>query len=175
MERHFDFSRKYKKNPDEERCFQAWISFFTILNTLPKLEYPRYTEGFFLSVRKTSDVSLKTFVSIILDSPALTARFKKSIQYMGPQHTYRLLRKVARLWPKEQSIIRRLMLIIRKNPAIFEKGADATTKLSPDLSIYLLTGIWMSKHIENFSKKAPPITLLEKVGAFPLVKRKLNS
>lgn len=130
MEHQFDFSKKYKKNLDEERCFQAWISFFTILNTLPKLEYPRYTEGFFLSVRKTSDVSLKTLVSIILDSPALTARFKKSVRYMGPQHTYRLLWKVGNLWPKEQDIIKRLIFIIRQNSSIFEETVGVPTSLS---------------------------------------------
>lgn len=175
MEHHFDVSRKYKKSPNEERCFQAWISFFTILNKLPKIEYPRYTEGFFLSVRKTSDVSLKTLVSVILASPALTARIKQNMSYMGLEKTERLLRKIGQLWPKEQAITQRVILIMRKNPCIFYKKQCRKTLTSPDLSTYMLTGVWAARYIENFSNKAAPSQLLEKIGTFPLVKRRLNS
>ena len=70
------------KISSKSRCYEAWISFFTILNTLPKLEYSRYTEGFMLSIRNTTDLSFSTILQVILTSPILLCRVQKSVKYL---------------------------------------------------------------------------------------------
>ncbi len=164
-----------KKVNSEARCFQAWVSFFTILKTLPKLEYPRYTEGFLLSIRNTTDLSLSTIISVVLSSSVLLCRVQKSVSCLEVDHVIRLLDRAQTLWPQEKKVVQQLIYIIKENPTCLRQEKKWVDTMGPDFTTSLLEGRSPSAYLENFSRRPASRALLEKVGFFPLVNKKLNS
>lgn len=175
MEKYESHLEIQSKVNSEARCFQAWVSFFTILKTLPKLEYPRYTEGFLLSIRNTTDLSLSTIISVVLSSSVLLCRVQKSVAYLEVDHVIRLLDRAQSLWPREKKVIQQLIDIIKENPACLSQEKKWIDIMEPDFATSLLEGRSPSSYLENFSRRPASKSLLEKVGFFPLVNKKLNS
>ena len=164
-----------KKINSKTQCFQAWVSFFTILKTLPKLEYSRYTEGFLLSIRNTTDLSFSIIASVVLASPVLISRVQKSVTHLEADNVIRLLSRAQTLWPQEKKIVQRIIDMIRDNPTCLNQGKKWIDAMAPDFATSLLEGRSPSSYLDNFSRRPASRTLLEKVGFFPLVNKNLNS
>lgn len=159
----------------EDRCLQTWVSFFSILKSLPKEEYLRYTEGFLLSLKKETDVSLDMLISTLLNSPDLKFYFQRSFASLAPEGIFYLLERIAQMWPQEKEIIFRLKKIVENNPIGLKDNSSWFRTLSLDFLTYLVTGKRTEIYMENVSKKPVPRKTLENILAFPLANKRLNS
>jgi hypothetical protein len=166
---------KNKKLRSEAKCFQTWTSFFGILGKLPKTEYARYAEGFFLSLKKEMGMSLDLLVSVILNSPELRLCLQRSFYHLGPDNIINLLGRIEKMWPQEKDVVLRLKEIVQRNPTSFARSRSWFLNLTPDFINYLLTGRRTEIYIENASRRPISRKKLENILTFPLVKRKLNS
>jgi hypothetical protein len=167
--------KKNKKSGSEDRYLQTWVSFFSILKNLPKEEYLRYTEGFLLSLKKETDVSLDLLVSSILKSADLKRYFQHSFSLLDQESILYLLERIAQMWPREKDIIFRLKSIVEKNPSALVRNSSWFRTLSLDFVNYILTGKRTEMYIENVSKKPVSGKRLENILKFPLINKQLNS
>ena len=171
----YSILRKNKKLRSEDKCLQTWISFFSILKNLPKEEYLRYSEGFLLSLKKESDISIDLLISSILKSRDLKFHFQRSFSTLDQKSILYLLDRVAQMWPCEKDIIFRLKEIVERNAGSLIWNSSWFQTLSIDFLNYLLTGRETEMYIENVSKKPLSNKKLENIFTFPLVNKRLNS
>ncbi|UNM06682.1 MAG: hypothetical protein H6925_03220 [Holosporaceae bacterium] len=120
-------------------------------------------------------MSLSTIISVVLSSPVLLCRVQKSVSYLEVDHVIRLLDRAQSLWPREKKVVQQLIDIIKENPACLGQEKKWIDILEPDFATSLLEGRSPSSYLENFSRRPVSKSLLEKVGFFPLVNKKLNS
>ena len=169
------FFREQKRDRTEVKCFEAWTSFFGILNNLPKLEYSRYTEGFLLSIRNTTDIKLETIVSVAVSSRKLLTRIYSISSFLEEEQIAYLLNRASTLWPREKEIVDRIRILLEERPRVTSGKKIVSKWCDLDVQTYLLTGKKPSLYVENFSKKPISSRTLEKLISFPLVKARLSS